>query len=116
MFSEALNLAITRTELDAVFFQTFDGYNTFPGTASATTEAIFKQIQTANSAWIQSVNKGSGLFPIIGESQAVPQQVPRVANKQTNLIKDFASEISISKDLFDTTSLYFSQIVMLTKV
>lgn len=101
MFSEALNLDITRTALDAVFFQNFEYDTNYPGVATASTPAVFKQIETEHSAWIQSVNKGSGLFPIIGETQPVPTQVPRVTNKQTNLIKDFASSIEISKDLFD---------------
>jgi len=101
MFSEALNLDITRTALDQVFFQNFEYDMNYPGVATANTSAIFKQIETEHSAWIQSINKGSGLFPIVGETQTVPTQVPRVANKQTNLIKDFASSIEISKDLFD---------------
>ncbi len=101
MFNEAASLAITRTELDAVFFQNFEYDVNNPGVATAQTAAIFRPIQTEHSAWIQSVNKGSGLFPIIGETQSVPLSTPRVTNKQTTVIKDFAEAIEISKDLFD---------------
>lgn len=101
MFTEAANLAITRTELDAVFFQNFEYDTNYPGVATANTAAIFRPIETEHSAWIQSINKGSGLFSIIGESQTVPLSTPRVTNKQTTLIKDFAEGIDISKDLFD---------------
>lgn len=101
MFTENANRAITQTELDAVFFQNFEYDSNYPGVATASTAAIFRPIQTDHSAWIQSVNKGSGLFPIIGETQTVPLSTPRVTNKQTTLIKDFAEAIEISKDLFD---------------
>lgn len=101
MFNESANLAITRTELDAVFFQNFEYDANYPGVATADTGAIFNRIDTTHSAWIQSINKGSGLFPIIGETQTVPNSTPRVTNKQTTLIKDFAQGIEISKDLFD---------------
>lgn len=101
MFNEAANLAITRTELDAVFFQNFEYDTNYPGVATANTGAIFKPIQTEHSAWIQSINKGSGYFSAIGETQSVPLSTPRVTNKQTNLIQDYAQAIEISKDLFD---------------
>ncbi len=101
MFNEAANLAITRTQLDAVFFQNFEYDSNYPGVATASTAAIFKPIMTEHSAWIQSVNKGSGYFSAIGETQSVPLSTPRVTNQQTNLIQDYAQAIEISKDLFD---------------
>lgn len=101
MFNEQANRAITQTELDAVFFQTFEYDTTLAGYATANTAAIFRPITTEHSAWIQSVNKGSGLFSIVGETNTVPQSTPRVTNKQTTLIKDFAAALPISKDLFD---------------
>ncbi len=101
MFTEAANFAIVQTELDAVFFQRFDYDAKFPGVAHATTGEIFKPIETTHAAWIQSVNKGSGLFPAIGETATVPLSTPQVTNKQTTLISTFAQAIDISKQLFD---------------
>lgn len=106
MFNEAANLAITRTELDAVFFQNFEYDANNPGVATAQTAAIFRPIEIEHSAWIQSINKGSGMFSIIGETQTVPLSTPRVTNKQTTLVKDFAESIEISKDLFDKLTYY----------
>jgi hypothetical protein len=101
MFTEAQNFSIVQTELDKVFFQMFDGDETFPGVAHATTAEIFKPQETTHAAWIQSINKGSGLFPAIGETQAVPLSTPHVTNKQTTQILTFAQGIDISKQLFD---------------
>lgn len=101
MFTEAQNFSIVQTELDKVFFQQFDYNDTFPGVAHATTAQIFKPQETTHAAWIQSVNKGSGLFPAIGETATVPLSTPKVTNKQTTQILTFAQGIDISKQLFD---------------
>ncbi len=74
---------------------------TFPGYARATTGEIFKPIETTHAAYIQSINKGSGLFPAIGETVAVPLSTPHVTNKQTTNILTFAQGINITKQLFD---------------
>lgn len=101
MFTESQNFSIVQTELDAVFFQRFDLNSKFPNIARATTASIFKPIETTHAAWIQSVNKGSGLFPAIGETATVPLSTPHVTNKQTTLVQTFAQGIDISKQLFD---------------
>lgn len=101
MFTEAQNFSIVQTELDKVFFQMFDYDETFPGVAHATTAEIFKPQETTHAAWIQSINKGSGLFPSIGETATVPLSTPHVTNKQTTAIATFAQGIDISKQLFD---------------
>ncbi len=101
MFTEAQNFSIVQTELDKVFFQQFDYNEKFPGVAHATTADIFKPIETTNAAWIQSINKGSGLFPAIGETATVPLSTPHVTNKQTTRVLTFAQGIDISKQLFD---------------
>lgn len=93
--------SIVQTELDKVFFQEFDYNEAFPGVARATTAEIFKPLETTHAAWIQSVNKGSGLFPIVGETNAVPLSTPHVTNKQTTVVNTFAQGIDISKQLFD---------------
>ncbi len=87
--------------MDKVFFQQFDYDETFPGVAHATTAEIFKPQETTHAAWIQSINKGSGLFPAIGETVTVPLSTPHVTNKQTTQILTFAQGIDISKQLFD---------------
>lgn len=84
-----------------MFFQQFDYDETFPGVAHATTAEIFKPQDTTHAAWIQSINKGSGLFPSIAEVQTVPLSTPHVTNKQTTLINTYAQGIDISKQLFD---------------
>jgi len=101
MFTEAQNFSIVQTELDKVFFQAFDYDEAFPGVAHATTAEIFRPQETTHAAWIQSINKGSGLYPAIGETAAVPLSVPSVTNKQTTRILTFAQGIDISKQLFD---------------
>ncbi len=101
MFTEGQNFAIVQTELDKVFFQQFDSDETFPGVAHATTAEIFKPQETTHAAWIQSINKGSGLFPSIGETATVPLSTPSVRNKQTTRVLTFAQGIDISKQLFD---------------
>lgn len=101
MFTEAQNFSIVQTELDKVFFQQWDYNETFPGVARATTSEIFKPQETTHAAWIQSINKGSGLFPAVGETNAVPLSTPHVTNKQTTAIVTYAQGIDISKQLFD---------------
>jgi len=101
MFTEAQNFSIVQTELDKVFFQQFDYDEAFPGVAHATTAEIFKPQETTHAAWIQSINKGSGLFPAVNETNTVPLSTPKVANKQTTTITTFAQGIDISKQLFD---------------
>jgi len=87
--------------LDTVFFQTFEYDSSTPGIATANTGVIFKPLSTEHAAYIGEINKATGLWPVIGEVQTVPLTTPKVANKYTILIKDFASGIEISKDLYD---------------
>ncbi len=101
MFTEAQNFAIVQTELDSVFFQKFEYDATFPGIATVNTGKLFKPLNTEHAAYIEEVFKGSGLFTAIGETQAIPEATPHVANKFTVNILDFAQGITISKDLFD---------------
>jgi phage major head subunit gpT-like protein len=101
MFTEAQNWAVVITQLDSVFFQNFDYDATFPSIATANTAAVFKPMQTTHAAYIEQIFKGSGLFPVIGETSTVPQSTPHVANQLTTYIKDFAQGIEISKNLFD---------------
>ena len=101
MYTEAQNFAIVQTELDSVFYQEFEYDGGTPNIATANTAALFKPMETTHGAYIEETYKGSGLFPIIGETQSVPISTPVVANKLTTYVKDFAQGIELSKNLFD---------------
>jgi len=101
MFNEAQNLAIVRTELDSVFFQEFNYEDSNPVMTNCRNAMIFRQETTDKSFDIEEVYRGVNLFSIITESQTVPSSVPKVANKITTQIKDFAESVELSKDLFD---------------
>ncbi len=101
MFNEAQNLAIVRTELDSVFFQEFNYEDSNPVMTNCKNAMIFRQETTDRAFDIEEVYKGVNLFPIITETQTVPTSTPKVANKITTQIKDFAESVELSKDLFD---------------
>ncbi len=101
MFTEAQNFAIVQTELDTVFFQQFEYDSSTPGIATAQTGVIFKPVTTEHAAYIGEINKATGLWNKIGETQTVPTSTPAVRNKYTVYVQDFADSIEISKDLFD---------------
>lgn len=101
MFNEAQNLAIVRTELDSVFFQEFNYEDSNPLMTNCKNAMIFRQETTDRAFDIEEVYRGVNLFPIITETQTVPTSTPKVANKITTQIKDFAESVELSKDLFD---------------
>lgn len=101
MFTEAQNLLIIRTELDSVFFQSFDDQQSMPGRATAQTGDLFKPVNITNGAYIYAVNKGVSLFDRVDELGSVPQDVPKVTNKATVYPAKFAKTIVLSKELFD---------------
>lgn len=100
MFTENQNFSLVQTELDEVFKQNYEG-SIPPSYATAMTGEIFKVVDTTHAAYIGTIHKGPGLFSKIGEVQAVPSYVAKVANKWTVTISDFAEGIDISKNLFD---------------
>ncbi len=100
MFTETQNFSLVQTELDEVFRQSYEA-STPPSYATAMTGEIFKVTDTTHAAYIGTIHKGPGLFSKIGEVQAVPSYVAKVANKWTVTIADFAEGIEISKNLFD---------------
>ena len=53
MFTEAQNFAIVQTELDTVFFQTFQYDSSTPGIATASTATIFKPVSTTHAAYFE---------------------------------------------------------------
>lgn len=100
MFTESQNFSLVQTELDEVFRQNYEA-TTPPSYATAMTASIFKVTTTDHAAYIGTIHKGPGLFSKIGEVQAIPSYVAKVANKWTVTISDFAEGIEISKNLFD---------------
>ena len=100
MFTESQNFSLVQTELDEVFMQSYEA-SLPPSYATAMTAEIFKVTDTTHAAYIGTIHKGPGLFSKIGEVQAVPSYVAKVANKWTVTIADFAEGIDISKNLFD---------------
>jgi hypothetical protein len=100
MFTSAQNLAIVRTELDSVFYQEFNR-NPMPGIATAENAELFKVINTSHAQYIQEVFKGVELFGQISETATVPLSTPKVTNKKTTSIADFARGVELSKNLFD---------------
>lgn len=100
MFTETQNFSLVQTELDEVFRQSYEA-TVPPQYATAMTAEIFKVTDTTHAAYIGTIHKGPGLFSKIGEVQAVPSYVAKVANKWTVTISDFAEGIEVSKNLFD---------------
>lgn len=102
MFTEADNLAIHRTEIDSVFFQTFEAPEMGAwGFATAENGKLFRKVPTTHSAYIHNVNMGTGMWSAIGETETVPSDTPKTGYKNTVLVSDFAQKILISKNLFD---------------
>jgi hypothetical protein len=101
MFTEQQNLAIVRTELDTVFFQQFKYDATDPTISTARDGQIFKEVPIDRLQYIGQINSDVGLWPKIGETQTVPTATPKVANKWTVQVADFANSIELSKNLFD---------------
>jgi hypothetical protein len=73
---------------------------------------IFRQETTDRAFDIEEIYRGTNLYPIISETQTVPTSTPKVANKITTQIKDFAESVELSKNLFDDNinSPYWSSI------
>jgi Mu-like prophage major head subunit gpT len=93
-------LAVTRTELDSVFYPEFESMTTALGHISVENAGIFPVVRTDHSAYIYMSFMGTGLWPAIGEVETIPEDQSRVANKATVLVNDYANSLSISKDFF----------------
>lgn len=98
--NDALNPAVVKTELDAVFYQEFD--KTEMGRGYATVfSPLFKQMTMDNGAYILQTYGGSGFWSRKGEEQNVPQQDVVFKNKQTFYAETWADSRKISKEFFD---------------
>jgi len=98
---ESQNFAVVRTELDTVFFQTFDYDTKDPIISTVRDGRLFKQVTITNQAYIEEIASGVGLFPKVGEVQNVPTYTPIVANKIITPVNDYANAIEVSKNLYD---------------
>lgn len=101
MNNDVLLSQVIKTELDEVFYQNWSQYQSFPGTATADTGAIFKSATSDHGAYIGDIYKGPGLFDVVGEEQVVPNDTFRATNKYTIYPLMFAKTITLSKQLFD---------------
>lgn len=99
-FSSGLNPDVVQTELDKVFMQEFDVLSG-PGQATCETSDIFIQDSADSAAVIAEVFKGSGLWGEKEEEQEVPQGSPRITNKVTFYVTEYAKSIDIPKNFFD---------------
>lgn len=99
-FSSNLNPNVVKTALDDVFMQEFDGRQ-HPHYVDATSSDIFVQETIDRAAVIEEVFKGTGLWGERAEEQNVPQAQPRVNNKITFTVTEFAQSVDIPKNFFD---------------
>lgn len=100
-FTEAANAAVTRTELDSVFYQAFEYADTFPGQATANDSELFVPINTDHSGYFYEVFMGVGFYQNTGETQNVATSTPQVTNKTFVAVADYTNGVYLSKDLFD---------------
>lgn len=101
MYTDSQNFAIVQTELDDVFYQTFNEFTAFPGQATVDTSEVFKTISVTNAAYIEEVFSGVGLFSPTNELQPVATANPSVANKYTVYPVTYTNGITLSKQWFD---------------
>ena len=101
MFNEAVNAAVTRTELDAVFYQNFEYADSTPSMATAQDAEIFVPIQTDHSGYFYEVFKGPGLWGQTAETGTVTSTTPKVANKVFVQVLDWTQSVYLSKNMFD---------------
>lgn len=101
MFNEQVNAAVTRTELDSVFYQNFEYTDSTPEMATAQDSEIFVPIQTDHSGYFYEVFGGVPLFVQTGETSQVANATPKVANKVFVQVLDWTQSVYLSKDLFD---------------
>jgi hypothetical protein len=99
-YSSNLNPDVVQTALDKVFMQEFD-VMTGPGQATVGTSDIFIQDTADGASVIAEVFKGSGLWEERGEEENVAGGTPKITNKITFIVTEFAKSIDIPKVFFD---------------
>lgn len=102
-FSSQDNAALVRTELDSVFFQTFETVDS-SALSHFTVEngSIFKVVPTTMGYYIHEVNAPTGLWKQLGSDiEPLPEHNPTVGYKNIVKVLDWGDSIWISKNLFD---------------
>ena len=63
------------------------------------TAELFKPMSLDRKAYIEEVYSGSQLASKIGETQNVPVATPKVANKLTTYVADFANSVNFLRQI-----------------
>jgi len=100
MLTTNLNPNVTKTALDAVFFQEFD-YPNVVGQATAEDGLVFMQDTIDRAAVITEQYKGPGYFQERAEEEDVSSATPRSANQKTSSVVNYSRSVDISKNFFD---------------
>lgn len=98
-FNSNLNFNVTRTLLDAVWDQKFNGQE-HPGHATALTAELFPVVNATNSRYTQEEFAGVGAWEKAAtnaEEFELPEGTPRVMNTKTTVIAEFDKLIYIPK-------------------
>lgn len=101
MFTEAENAAVTRVELNSVFYQSFNERTELPQVATADDAEIFIPINTEDSGYFYEQYMGVGLYSQTGESSTVGNSTPKAANKTFVQVLDWTNSVYLSKNMFD---------------
>lgn len=95
------NYALTRTELDGIFYQVYENVSQMPGHATCETAEIFKPMSIDRQAYITETYGGLGLLEQTGEMQTNSTDNVVFGNKIVRPVLDWTKNIDISKNYFD---------------
>jgi len=98
--SSGLNPNVVKVDLDSVFYSEFEAAPG-PQVANASDASVFRQSSVDNAAKQMEVFKGVGLWDQRAEEQDVPTDTPRVDDKATYSVLNFAKSVDITKNFFD---------------
>ena len=91
---------VVKTALDEVFMPNFN-YAEWPGTATAETAAVFRQMRTDKAAEISEQLTGVGYWDERAGLAPIAEAAPSVGSQKTVNIVNFAKSLEIEKNLFD---------------
>lgn len=91
---------VVKTALDEVFMPNFN-YAEWPGTATAETAAVFRQMRTDKAAEISEQVTGVGYWDERAGLAPIAEASPSVGSQKTVNIVNFAKSLEIEKNLFD---------------
>ena len=99
-YNSSLNADVVKTELDDVFMQAFNPER-HPGYVGAESSIVFNQDTTDKAAEQQEIFKGVGLWDERAEEEPVASDDPRITNKITFNVVNYAKSIDVPKNFFD---------------